>query len=181
MTLLTSATTFTVTGTVVREDYIDLILLPENNGVDAFRELHYPNNDFPTLIYSKNPDKWTNFDRSPLTARPVVKYAKTLEAGQLTRWTPYIKDSLVKETWEGGGSKLSMQAYFFRRLWEYYANPPAENYIEWYPKDRTTAGYYIEIDSLSVGGEEVAMDYLAMSNDYILDAVVLAFRVIGVI
>jgi hypothetical protein len=179
MTTLSSSTAFTVEGATQREDYVDIYLMPENSGADAFRELHYPNEVFPRLIYSKNPDKWTNFDTTYLTARPVLKYAKTLEAGQLTRWNPYIQDTVVKETWEGGGSKLSMQAYFFRRLWEYYTNPPADDYIMWYPKDRTTAGYYIEIESLSVGGEDVAMDYLALSNEYILDAVTLTFRIVG--
>lgn len=182
MAVLTSSSTFTVGATTVAEEAVDLILMPENSGVDAFRELHYPNNVLAPLVYQKNPDKWINFDSTELVERPVLKYTKTLEAGVLTRWSPYIQDQVIKEFWRGSGSTLSMPAYFFRRLWEFYANPPDEDYILWYPKDRTTAAYQIEIESLSVGGEEVVnMDYAALSNGYILDEVVFTFRLIGTI
>jgi hypothetical protein len=52
--------------------------------------------------------------------------------------------------------------------------------INWYPKDRTSTGYTIEIESITVNGSQaVNLDYLATRGGYVVGDVALAFRIIG--
>jgi hypothetical protein len=86
----------------------------------------------------------------------------------------------VVEHWKGDDKTSHMTLDMLRQLWEYFANPPASGYIEWWPKDRTTKGYYIEIESLTVGGTEgIAMNLFACQAGIVLQEVVLTFRIIG--
>jgi len=178
---LTAQTAFTVQEAA--QEYVetvDLVLLPENAGSNALRELRYPGDALPPLIYAENPDTWENFDTGPLTARPILKGDMTIDGFCLTRWAGNQKDRPVREIWKGTDSRSRMPAYFFRRLWEYFANPPVSGYITWNPKDRIDQAYNIEIESLTAGGQDaVSLDYLAVRNGFILGEVVLAFRIIG--
>ena len=71
-------------------------------------------------------------------------------------------------------------AYFLRRLWEYFANPPATGYITWNPKDRIDRAYNIEIEGLQVGGQDiVSFDYLALRHGLVVGEVVFTFRIVG--
>jgi hypothetical protein len=180
MTVLSAQTTFTIQDCEAFAEEAELTLLPENQGTDALRELHYPNDLLPPLIYEKMPDRWENFDSEPLTARPELKSEMTLAGNQHVRWPGYQGDRPVKEVWKGDDRRAPMLAYFFRRLWEYYANPPSEGYIVWYPKDRTSQGYYIEIESLTAGGQDtISMDYVALRQGLMVGEVVFAFRIVG--
>jgi hypothetical protein len=181
MAELTAETTFTIQNP--QEEFVetvDLVLLPENTGTDALRELRYPGDLLPPLIYEQNPDKWENFDTSPLTARPLFKAEMTIAATSMTRWGGYLTDRPVKETWRGDDRRSLMTAYYLRRLWEYFANPPATGYITWNPKDRMDRAYNIEIEGLQVGGQDiVSFDYLALRHGLVVGEVVFTFRLVG--
>lgn len=183
MSILTSSTSFTVIETTpVYEDEVDLTLLPENSGVNALRELHYPGGALATLIYEDMPDKWTNFDTAPMTARPMYRAEMALGATKMTSWLGYTTDRPVVETWSGDANKKSrMSMYFLRRLWEYFVNPPSVGYITWYPKDRTTTIYNVIIENLTAGGQDIVnLDYLAVYNGYVMGEVNLVLRIVSV-
>ena len=106
----------------------------------------------------------------------------TLEDTSLARWPGYVKDWPIKEIWTGDNKTSRMTAYFFRRLWEYFANPPASGYITWTPKDRINQAYNIEIESLTVGGQDtVSFNTIALSQGYVLGVVTFTFRIIGAV
>ncbi|MDD2900828.1 MAG: hypothetical protein PHU44_00165 [Syntrophales bacterium] len=181
MAELTAQTTFTIQEPPeIYQETVDLVLLPENAGSLALRELRYPGDTLPPLIYGQNPDKWENFDTAPLTARPFLKGEMTLADYSLARWPGYLKDRPVREIWSGSDKESRMEAYFFRRLWEYFANPPVAGFITWNPKDRIDKAYNIEIESLIAGGQDtVTLDYLAIREGLITGEVVFTFRIIG--
>lgn len=181
MTTLTSQTTFTVQDAApVYEETADLVLLPENVGSLALRKLTYPGDLLPPLVYESNPDKIENFDSMPLTARPQVKAEMTLGGNILAGWPGYLQDQSIKETWSGSQDRSRLSAYFLRRLWEYFANPPASGYITWTPRDRTQQAYNIVIESLTVGGANtISLDWIALRHGYVTGEVVWQFRVIG--
>jgi hypothetical protein len=181
MAELEAQTTFTIAEPPA--EYValaDLVLLPENAGTNALRELRYPGDALPPLSYDQNPDRWENFDTAPLTARPLFKGDMTLNDYRMVQWPGYVKDRPIKEIWAGSDQRSHMTAYFFRRLWEYFANPPAAGFITWNPKDRMDKAYHIVMESLSVGGQDtVSLDYVALKGDQILGEVTLTFRIIG--
>lgn len=179
MTTLSNSNTFTIVAATSYAEQTELVLMPENAGTNVRRELHYPGNVFPPLVYPKNPDSWTGFDTEPVKA-PSLAVEKTLGGNKLARWAGYISDNSVVETWKGDSKVLSMTADFLRRLLEFYLNPPPDDYVVWYPKDRTTKGYLIEIESITVNGAPtVNLDYLAIKGGYIVGEVALSFRIIG--
>jgi hypothetical protein len=181
MTTLSSQTDFNIDDPV--EDLVtslDLELLPENAGAKVMRELHYPGDVLAPLIYSNNPEWLENFDTGPLTARPLFKAEMTLKDVSLARWSGYVKDRPVVEHWVGDDTSSIMSLDMLRRLWEYFANPPATGHITWWPKDRTTKGYNIEIESLTVGGTDtIKLNLYATQGDFVLEEVVLTFRIIS--
>ena len=179
MTTITAETTFNILESQSYSETVELVLLPENDGLNVLRELHYPNDVLFPIVYSQNPDKYDNFDSYPMTARPIVQSEQTIGGNALTRWEGYIGDLPIVERWTGDETKSKMFLYFLRRLWEYFANPPASGYIEWYPKDRTTAGYYIEIENLTAGGNQITLDYLAARGQFVMGEVAFTFRIIG--
>ena len=194
MTLLTSQTTFTIEGALeVITVSADISLMPENAGGGAARELRYPGDALPPLIYEEPPDSWENFDTAPLTARPLAKGQMTISDYQLARWPGYVKDNPVREIWKGSDTDSHMPLSFLRRLWEYYANPPASGYITWNPKDRADKAYNIEIIGLRAGSaadstsltdrsasqEVVSLDYFMAPNGYVLGEVIFSFIIVG--
>uniref|UniRef100_A0A7C3YXD0 Uncharacterized protein n=1 Tax=Desulfobacca acetoxidans TaxID=60893 RepID=A0A7C3YXD0_9BACT len=181
MAELTAETTFTILAAPeVFEEEEDLILYPENSGSDARRELRYPGDVLPPLVYENTPDRWENFDSVPWTNRPQVKSELTLSSAQVVQWPGYLPDRSVKEVWRGTDTRSRGTAYFLRRLYEYFANPPSEGYITWWPKDRTEQGYKIVIESVQVGGQDVVtFDFLALRGDLVPFEVTLQFRIVG--
>lgn len=181
MTTLTSETTFAIAPPLEEHlETVDLVLLPENTGTNALRELRYPGDALPPLIYDQNPDRFENFDTAPLTARPALKAETALSDTLLVRWPGYGKDRPIREIWAGDASKSHMTAYFFRRLWEYFVNPPDSGHITWTPKDRIDQAYNIEIESLTVGGQDtVSFDTLALKEGFLTGEVVFTFRIVG--
>jgi hypothetical protein len=179
MATISASTTFTITAATAYPDHADLIVLPENAGTGVRRELHYPNDVLPPLVYLKNPDNWTGFDTEPLKPSTLA-VEKTLAGNKLARWAGYNGDNAIVETWKGDSKALSMTTDFLRRLLEYFLNPPTSGFITWYPKDRTSTGYNIEIESITVNGSQaVNLDYLATRGGYVIGDVALAFRIIG--
>jgi hypothetical protein len=182
MTIITAQTTFNILDVETYEESVELIILPENDGLDALRELHYPAGNsvyLPPLIYTDNPDKYENFDSGPLTARPIMQSDQTLRGNTISRWLGYVGDAPIVERWQGSDSRSRMYLYFLRRLWEYFANPPMVGYISWWPKDRTATGYSIEIESLTAGGSQITMDYLGVRGGMVTGEIALTFRIIG--
>jgi len=183
MTTLTSETTFTVVAAPEHyEEVEDLYLYPQNSGTLAPRELHYPGNVLPPLIYETNPDRWENFDSLPMTNRPMVKTELTIASAQIVHWLGYYPDRPIREIWRGADNRSRMTAYMLRRLYEYYVNPPETGYITWWPKDRTTRGFCIQIESLQVGGQEIiTYDYLALAKGEVVPGeVIFQFRIVRV-
>jgi hypothetical protein len=182
MTVLTSETTFTVQAApAVYEESEILCYYPENVNFPALRQLHYPGGVFAPIIYESNPDRWENFDSAPMTARPQVKTELTIASAQVVQWPGYLPDRSVKEIWKGSENTSRMTIYMLRRLYEYYANPPLSGYISWYPLDRTTNGYSIQIEGLHVGGQDVvSFDFVALyQGDLVPFEVIFQFRIIG--
>ena len=182
MAELTSETTFNVIAAPEYfEEFEDLYLYPENAGSGALRELRYPGDVLPPLIYESNPDRWENFDSVPMTNRPQVKAELTIASAQIVQWQGYLPDRPVKEVWRGSDNRSRMTAYMLRRLYEYFAYPPESGYITWCPKDRTEQLYYIQIESVQVGGQDiVSFDFVAMlGGELIPFEVVFQFRIIG--
>ncbi|MBW1953572.1 MAG: hypothetical protein JRI66_10895 [Deltaproteobacteria bacterium] len=180
---LTAETTFDILAAPeVFEEFEDLYLHPENSGTNALRELRYPGDILPPLIYECNPDRWDNFDSVPWTDKPQVKVEMTLGSTQVVQWRGYQPDRPVREVWRGADNRSRMFAYFLRRLYEYYVNPPPSGYIIWWPKDRTQQGYRIHIEALEVGGQDtIAFDFLAFKADLVVLEVVFRFRIVGVV
>jgi hypothetical protein len=178
---LTAQTTFQIEEPIEAfEETLDLVLLPENAGVNALRELRYPSNGMLPIIYEQNPEWWDNFDTGPLTGRPMFKAEMTMADVATARWPGYVKDRPVVERWKGDDKTSHMTMTMFRSLWEYFTNPPSSGYIEWWPKDRTTIGYYIEIESLTVGGSGgISLNYFACNAGIVLNEVELTFRIVG--
>jgi len=178
---LTASTTFEIQA--AQEEFLettDLLLLAENAGADEVRELHYPNDLLPAIIYDDFPDKYENFDTVLLAARPSLKTELTIGGAKMARWPGYVADKPVREIWSGDATKSRMTLAFLRRLLEYYLNPPDSGYIVWKPKDRTTTSYYIEIESLTVGGADtVQFDYYAVRLGVVTGEVALTFRIVS--
>jgi hypothetical protein len=179
MGIISAQTTFTISGSSSYSEEQELLLLPENDGINVLRELHYPNNIFMPIIYESNPDKYENFDSFPLTARPILQSEQTIGGNALARWKGYVGDFPIVEKWTGDETKSHMFLYFLRRLWEYFAYPPDSGFITWYPKDRTSAVYNIEIENLTAGGQQITLDYLASRGDFVMGEVALTFRIKG--
>jgi len=184
MPILTAQTDFVVGFAEELEEGTDLILLPENSGVNALRELHYPEDLLAPIVYDDRPDKWENFDTFPLTNRPLTKTEMTLQSNKIARWPGYYGDVLIREIWSGKEKESRMFPYFLRRLLEYQINSinlaPGE-YVTWYPKDRTTQGYKIVIEGLTVAGSVLSFDYLAIRNNLITGEVIFSFRIVGLV
>jgi hypothetical protein len=183
MTELTSSTTFSVLAAPEHfEESEDLYLFPENAGSLALRELRYPNDLLPPLIYWNNPDRWENFDSAPMTDRPQVKTEMTIGGNQIVQWTGYVADRPVKEYWKGSDTRSRVTAYFLRRLYEYFTNPPESGYITWHPKDRTEEYYNVILESVQVGGQDiVTFDFIALYQGEVMPLeVVVQFRIVGV-
>ena len=180
MTVLTAQTTFTIEEAVTTVvETADLVLLPENNGSFALRELSYPEAVFPVLQYPDNPDFTENFLDRPLTARPLVRAQMTIGDTQIARWPGYLKDNPIREIWRGSDKVARMSAYFFRRFAEYFFNPPASGSIIWTPKDMIDQPYYVELVSLTVGGNMIALDNLALFHGEVAGEITLALQIIG--
>jgi hypothetical protein len=116
-----------------------------------------------------------------MTNRPQVKAELTIASAQIVQWPGYLPDRPVKEVWRGSDNRSRMTAYMLRRLYEYFAYPPESGYITWSPKDRTEQLYYIQIESVQVGGQDiVSFDFVAMlGGELIPFEVVFQFRIIG--
>jgi hypothetical protein len=65
------------------------------------------------------------------------------------------------------------------RTYAYFETPPLTSFIQWQPRDRTTTAYNIVIESLTVGGQDIRMNYIAANAGYVLGDVVLRFRIIS--
>ena len=179
MAIITSQTIVTIDDALSVTTSASFTLQPENTGSLARRELHYPSDTLPPLIYDQNPDQWTNFDTSPLVKRPKVGVQQTLSDNRLTGWQGFDRDAAITETWKGGDDESPMRLSFFRQLYAYFETPPSSNFIQWYPKDRTANVYNIMIESLTVGGTEIRMDYVPARNGFLTQDVVLRFRIVS--
>jgi hypothetical protein len=180
MTTLSSQTTFNIQAAAEQfSESVDLYLFPANSGVDSPRELRYPGDKYPPISYETNPDKWTNFDSTPMTDRPQVKAEMTLESVQIAHWKGYMPDKPVIEYWSGSDSRSRVTADFIRRLYEYFIDPPEGDYITWCPHDRTEQAYKIKIEAVTVGGTDVItfMD-AAIRHEVMPWEVQLQFRII---
>jgi len=181
MALITSQTTVTIDDATPVITTTDFTLQPENTGSLARRELSYPSDTLPPLIYDCNPDQWTNFDTDPLVKRPKVGVQQTLQGNRLTGWQGFERDAAVTETWKGSDTESPMRLSFFRQLYAYYETPPSVNFIQWHPKDRTNSVYNIMIESFTVGGTEIRFDFVPARNGYLTQDVVLRFRIVSTV
>ena len=186
MTVLNSQTTFNIVASPEAfEESVDLYLFPENSGMNAFRELHYPGDKYPPIVYDSNPLKWENFDSVPMTDRPMVKTEFTISWAQSVQWKGYMPDTPVREFWTGSETESLCSTYFLRRLYEYFIDPPVGAYITWWPKDRTAQGYNILVETITVNGQnDQGQDIImlldaALRADLVAYEVIFQFRIVG--
>ena len=124
--------------------------------VGARRVLTHPDaENFPSLVYYRNPDRDINIDNDVLFG-PLNQVFMTESTTQVVRHTRGISDVIVTEQWVGGRGRASMPTSFFRLLYEYFVNPPppvpdAQTYITWQPRDKNTETYNVELVSLEAG------------------------------
>lgn len=179
MATITSQTTVSIGDATPVDATVDLVLQPSSNGTLALRKLTYPSNTLAPVIYEKNPDDWTNFDITPMIKRPTIGVLQTLADNKITGWLGYARDSSVQETWRGSDTEAPITVDFLRLLYAYYENPPTSGFIQWHPRDRTAAVYNIMIESLTVGGSDIKMNFIAANAGYLLGDVNLKFRIIS--
>jgi hypothetical protein len=181
MALLQSYTDFTILSAEYYEEAADLILIPQATGDEAMRELHYPGDAFPPIIYPDMPDRWENFDTVPLTNPPMTKAEQTLSGNKYARWPGYQGDRPVREIWAGSDTRSRVWLVFFRSLIEYWFNPPdPPDYITWWPKDRSSTGYNVLIEDISIGGTSVlSFEYLPVYYGLMTKELTLTMRVMG--
>jgi hypothetical protein len=180
MAIITSTTTVTIGDAAPVTTTLDFTLGASTTGTGALRRLVYPDaTALAPIVYTKNPDDWTNFDVTPLVKRPRIGVLKTLEDNKITGWQGYARDSSITETWRGSDSVASITLDFLRQLYAYYETPPLTSFIQWEPRDRTASIYNIVIESLTVGGQDIHMNYIAANAGYVTGDVVLRFRIVS--
>ncbi len=122
----------------------------------ALRTLTHPDpTNFPSLTYYRNPDRSVNIDNDVLFS-PITNVQLTESSTQVVRHSRTIADTLVTEIWQGGRGRASMPTSFYRLLYELSvnhppANPTAQTFITWEPRDRNDNVYNVEIVSLRGG------------------------------
>jgi len=177
--IITSETLVTIGDSGVKEEQLDFVLQGTSLGTTALRKLIYPTSLLAPLIYHENPDEWTNFDLKPMTARPSIAAVRTLAGNACIGWPGFVKDATVTETWRGSDTEAPMSILFMRALHAYFENPPTIGFIEWHPRDRTSSVYHIAIESFTVGGSEIKLNFIAGLAGFITGDVVLTFRILG--
>ena len=179
MAIISTQTTVTIGDATAIVTTSDLVLQPTIVGTLAARGLTHPQGTLGPLIYTKNPDEWTNFDVSPMVKRPSVASLRTLTDTRLTAWGGFDRDASVTEIWRGSETEASMEIDFFRQLYAYFENPPTVGFIQWSPADRTVNVYNILIERLTAGGSEIKMNFIALRQNYILGDIVFKFRIVS--
>ncbi len=179
MAIISQQTTVTIGDASAVLTTADLVLQASITGTLALRKLTYPTSAFAPIVYTQNPDEWTNFDVSPLVKRPSVGVLRTLEDTKLTGWQGFSRDASIIEKWRGSSSVASMDLDFFRQLYAYFENPPTTGLIQWSPLDRTSTVYNILIERLTVGGSQISMDYLAVRQNCVMGDVQFQFRIVS--
>lgn len=119
------------------------------------RLVHPDSANFDPIVYFSNPDRTFNIDNEVLLA-PTSAVLRALEGSLVTRFESVTADAIITEIWTAEGSKLSAPAFVMRQLYAYIHNTPAFNpaaqeYIRWYPQDKNTKGYDVELLRLAVG------------------------------
>lgn len=143
-------------ATAETED-ITLVPIESSGNATARRRLVYPNNALAPIVYETNPTRTLNFDQDVLFA-PISNVERMLTGSKVIQFDTAENDVVITETWTAReGQIYSMITSFFRMLREYHINPPAfsatnQEYIQWFPADRTTDGYNVLLHRLVVGG-----------------------------
>ncbi len=109
----------------------------------AKRILTYPNNFYVPITYDYNPGEDENIDNDVIYQ---LDYAqeKTYSGNATFGFAKVKKDIIVTETWQ------NMDLAFFRKLYNYYINPPTVQgqYITWQPRDKNALTYNVKIVGL---------------------------------
>ena len=129
----------------------------------ALRTLTHPDAaNFPIVTYNRNPKRTINFDQAPLFP-PTSQTVRTLGTTQAFVSQNELDDVIVTELWNVAGNEASMEAAFFRRLYELCINPPdvedPEIFVEWAPTDRTSTVYNVILLDIRLGGGSQKLDF----------------------
>lgn len=101
------------------------------------------------LKYYELPKKTYNFDVYPLFKNDTF-FEKSYSSTMVSRFDKYIADTIVTETWEA--KQLSTKTGFYYELKKMCDNDlNSDEYLIWYPKDRTDKAFIIEPISLFSG------------------------------
>ncbi len=121
----------------------------------AARTLTHPDasSGLVPIAYPINPDRTSNLDNAVMTTS-LNSTVLTLGDRKLVSHPGNLADVICTEQWTAGRPVMSMNAGFFRLLYEYFINPPAfdpitPTYIQWAPSDKTTIVYNVQIVNLS--------------------------------
>lgn len=118
------------------------------------------------LIYYELPKKTYNFDVYPIVS-PNIYTQRTASNTGISRFEGNLEDPTIAEVWEA--DQLSTRAGFYYGLKRFFDNPlNADEYLIWYPKDRSGKAFAIEMISLFVGNVD-RMDINPIHDRAILD------------
>lgn len=138
-----------------------LVAAGSTNDPTARRRLVHPDDqNFPPLVYPKNPDRDFNFDEGngELLVRPITELVRTIGSTKLVRYEELTEDVIITELWLADGG-LSMATWFARKLYEYWINEPNNSapvpeFITWEPRDAPGGKVFnVQLVRLLVGGE----------------------------
>jgi len=157
MTTLTSSGTFTIGESLTEQASTTVTVLPVAAPGEGRGRLVHPT--LGSYDYPYAPDEWDNLHQDVIIP-PVWAHARTLEGAQNTLWPGHIKDVRCAERWI---SDISMPIAMLEMLLLFWTNPPdpATGYVVWYPSYATVLGYQVIIEVLTVGGNQISLDYIA--------------------
>lgn len=174
MSTLTNNNNFTIAAGPTAQVTTDVLVLPVAAPGQGTGRIIHPT--LGTYDYPFSPDEWVNLD-SDVIIPPVWQSSKTLGGGINTLWAGKVQDVICIERWT---SAISMPLAMLRQLINLWVTPPdpSADYVLWYPSYSTALGFKVVITSLTVGGQEVTLNFVSRQAQ-VAGVVELKMRIVG--
>lgn len=173
MTTLTSATTFTIGASSTAIETAQVLILPTLAAGTGRGRLVHPT--LGTYDYAHMPDEWVNVDGDVLIA-PVWASTKALDGAANTLWQGNIRDVEVEEHWTFAVSIAHLRSIL--AMWQDPPDPD-DGYVKWYPTYLNALGYNVLMLSVTVGGQDVKLNWIARRHSMVIEDLVLRMRVVA--
>lgn len=175
MATLTASATLTIAAGDLVTETAELVVLPVAGPGEGRGRLVHPT--LGAFDYAFAPDRWTNL-RGDVVVAPIWASAQTLAGAAATLWPGSLQDVTIEETWS---DSYAMDGGQLDLLLQLYQTPPdpADGYLELWPSYASTLGFRVAFVALEVGGQDVALTPMSVTDDVIEGPVVARFRVIG--